>query len=125
MGFIIRSVVRNAAKLAVYDATIINEKNPQILLIIRVEIAFGYISGDCCINVPIVNQKLSDNVNWLPIVILSKSQGLIYFHSMGDIFPTTYIQIDTRKYAISTYIQISIAKGFINENNRVGSEVGT
>lgn len=72
-----------------------------------------------------VNQKLSVRENWLPIEIFSRSQALMHFHSIGESFPTIYMQRDTRKYAISTYIQISIANGFINEKSLVGSDVGT
>lgn len=42
MGVIIRSTVRNAAKLAVYDDIIISVKNHQIPDTMRVDVAFNY-----------------------------------------------------------------------------------
>jgi hypothetical protein len=50
MGDFIRSTVRKAAKLAVYDEIKINVKNHQMPLTIRVDRAFGPISqpaDDC------------------------------------------------------------------------------
>lgn len=47
MGVIMRSTVKNAAKLAVYEDIIINVKNHQIPPTIRVDVAFDFISVTC------------------------------------------------------------------------------
>lgn len=61
MGVIMRSTVRKAARLAVYEEIMMSVKNHQMAPMIRVDVAFGFRSHPWCINVTIVNQKLQTN----------------------------------------------------------------
>ena len=47
IGVIMRSTVRKAAKLAVYDEMSIRVKNHQIAPMIRVDVALGFRSHPC------------------------------------------------------------------------------
>ena len=58
IGLTIRSTVKKAAKLAVYDETSIRMKNHQLAAKTRVDNERGIISQPCCIRQPIVNQSV-------------------------------------------------------------------
>lgn len=86
---------------------------------------FGFRSLPCCMRVPMVNQKLFASENWFSTISGPEWQGCGLFHSYGLKRATTNIVTDTSTYAASTYSQISIASGFMKENNRAGWLVGT
>jgi len=124
MGDTIRSTVRNAARFAVYDDMIMSVNNHQVLPTIRVDTALGLMSDPCCISVPTQNQKLLDNVNVFSTVSVSGLHGWGLYHSYGLNRASMKMVILTMKYAATMYTQISIAKGFINENNPGFSRAG-
>lgn len=57
MGVTIRSTVRNAARLAVYEEIRISVKNHQTEPTMRPEMERGEMSQPCCMNAPRANQK--------------------------------------------------------------------
>lgn len=57
IGVTMRSTVRNAAKLAVYDDISISVKNHQTEPTIRPDIERGDKSQPCCMNAPNANQN--------------------------------------------------------------------
>lgn len=57
MGEDMLSMVRKAAKLAVYEETMMSVKNHQMPATMRVDTAVGAMSEPCCIREPIVNQN--------------------------------------------------------------------
>jgi len=63
MGETILSIVRKAARLAVYDEMMISVKNHQVPPTTRVDTARGLMSDPCCIRVPTTNQNALDSVN--------------------------------------------------------------
>lgn len=65
MGVTIRSTVKNAAKLAVYDETRINAKNHQTEPAMRPDMDRGEILLPCCINAPSANQNEFEMLNSL------------------------------------------------------------
>ena len=75
MGDTMRSTVRNAARLAVYEEMIIRVKNHQMPPTMRVETAWGLMSEPCCMRVPTANQKLLDIVNMFSTMSLSVLHG--------------------------------------------------
>lgn len=81
IGEIIRSTVKNAARLAVYDEMIISVKNHHVAPTIRVEMARGLMSEPCCISVPTENQKLLDRSKVFCTVSVSGLQGWGLYHS--------------------------------------------
>lgn len=68
MGVIIRSTIKYAAKLAVYDATKINAKNHHTELTIRPDMDRGEMLLPCCMNAPSTNQNELDMLNSLTVV---------------------------------------------------------
>lgn len=67
IGVTIRSTVKNAAKLAVYDDIKISVKNHQTEPTIRPDIERGDMSHPCCINAPSANQKELKILNSLTV----------------------------------------------------------
>lgn len=68
MGVFIRSTVKYAAKLAVYDATSTNAKNHHTALTIRPDMDRGEMLLPCCINAPSTNQNELEMLNSLTAV---------------------------------------------------------
>ena len=62
IGATIRSIVRKAARFAVYDEMMMRVKNHQVPPTTRVETARGLMSEPCCISVPTTNQKAWESV---------------------------------------------------------------
>lgn len=100
------AMVRQAAKLAVYDDTMINVKNHHTDEAIRMDAAFGSISepykdrlwlvrpsfisrGErtCCSNAPAANHIELCNVNWFSRKSGLSMHGYGFSHCDGDILP--------------------------------------
>lgn len=77
-------LTRKAAKLAVYDATMIIAKKNHMPPKSRVEMAIGATSQPCWRNVPIVNQNELAMENWFSNSSGSSMQGNGLFHSCGQ-----------------------------------------
>lgn len=65
MGVTMRSTVRNAARLAVYDEMRMSVKNHQTEPTMRPEMDRGEISQPCCMNAPSTNQNEFEMLNSL------------------------------------------------------------
>ena len=75
MGDTMRSTVRNAARLAVYEEMMMRVKNHQMPPTIRVDTAWGLMSEPCCMRVPTANQNELDIVNMFSTMSLSVLHG--------------------------------------------------
>lgn len=134
------SMVRKAARLAVYEDTIINVKKHQMAATIRVDMALkahiledtedkrergvqwrwtesylGATSDPCWSKAPVVNQSALFMVNWFSSTWGSWIQGYGFVHSMGDRRPSIKKQKDTPRYARPRYNQTSFENGSIKE----------
>lgn len=70
IGVVIRSIVNNAAKLAMYDEMRINVKNHQTALTIRPDSEFGDALFACCINELNANQNEFNKLNLFDILAI-------------------------------------------------------
>lgn len=68
IGVTIRSTVRNAAKLAVYEEIKMSVKNHQTEPTIRPEMERGEMSQPCCMNAPSANQNELKILNSFTVV---------------------------------------------------------
>lgn len=71
IGVVIRSIVNNAAKLAMYDEMSMNVKNHQTALTIRPDIEFGDALFACCINELNANQNEFNKLNLFGILAIT------------------------------------------------------
>lgn len=85
----------------------------------------GFSPEPCRRNVPVMNQKLLETLNWFSTTSDWERQGCGLFHSQGENRAMTKSVKLTRRQAARTQSQISAAKGFMNEKSLVGWLVGT
>lgn len=71
IGVVIRSIVNNAAKLAMYDEMSMNVKNHQTALTMRPDIEFGDALFACCINELNANQNEFNKLNLFGILAIT------------------------------------------------------
>lgn len=77
IGVTIRSTVRNAAKLAVYEDINISVKNHQTAPTMRPDIDRGDISQPCCINAANENQNEFEMLNSLTAAFIGNPMPLL------------------------------------------------
>lgn len=85
IGAVIRSIVNNAAKLAIYDEMSMNVKNHQTALTMRPDIELGDALFACCINELNANQNEFNKLNlfgmlaitWWDVAVDDASGGML------------------------------------------------
>merc|ERR1712012_596961 len=82
MGATMRSTVRKAARLAVYEEIKIKEKNHHTPPTILPEMDLGVMSIPCCMNAPSANQRLLITLKWLLTVVPDIDSSIC--HSYGE-----------------------------------------
>lgn len=148
IGESIRSTVKKAAKLAVYDDIMISVKNHHIPATIRVDTAliykksgiqsgrlkltreknqiFTYLgkkSHPCCISDPIANHMQFINVNCVSFLSCGlHDDGVV--HSYGVNLASMNSNTDTPRYAVAMYIHTSNDSGDRKEKRFGGCLTG-